>query len=72
MDWNAAKDQILGYLTVGFIAYISYELRQIRSWIQTFAVREAVLSERVESHEKRLDSHGHRINKIEGKVFQKA
>jgi hypothetical protein len=58
MDWNHAKDAILGFLGVGVCTILIYEMHALRTSVNDLNEKIAVILERTTSHE-------HRISKLE-------
>jgi hypothetical protein len=59
MDWNQAKDLVLGFLASGACALLIYEVHELRNSVTVLNQQIAVILERTASHEIR-------ITKLEG------
>ncbi len=70
MDWNEAKDQLLAFLTLGCIGWITYELRNLRVLAEKSSITLAVLADKFMYRERQIDDHDHRIKKIEHKFIR--
>lgn len=75
MDWNQAKDAIaLGLIgtciaIAGWIANLFLEeARKLRASVEALNLNVAVILQRMESHETRMDHHEVRITKLEDRV----
>ncbi len=54
MDWNQAKDVILGFLGAGICTMLVYEIHELRTSVTTLNAQLGVLLERTASHETRI------------------
>lgn len=54
MDWNAAKDLILGFLGTGIFTVLVYEIHELRTSVTKLNTQLSVLLERTASHENRI------------------
>ncbi len=54
MDWNQAKDVILGFLGAGICTILVYEVHELRTSVAMLNAQLAILLERTASHETRI------------------
>lgn len=54
MDWNAAKDLILGFLGTGIFTVLVYEIHELRTSVTKLNEHISMLLERTSSHEMRI------------------
>jgi hypothetical protein len=70
MDLETIKDCILGFLLTGLLTVIIKELKELRDAIDRLNLSVAVGLERVEGHDKRLNSHKLKITNLEEKILK--
>lgn len=65
--WTGVTDLLVSLLTAVFI-YVARQIGQVNNSIQTLNMNIAVIINRLESHDHRLDRTEDRIDKIEEKI----